>query len=315
MGFLVVTFIVGAYWFPRVGPLGRSMREMDGSGRELRDDGLNPLYGRVPMRRRKKSSGISFMWNIRGLYWCQVQAVIQIFCVCILELYSCFHRGAVYEILWKILGYWVLGGAVLYYVLGIYYSILLNKSQKDEAELKKNWAPFCLRPEGEKAPHIIKCQNDFMDIRRKTAEYFSRQNCLKKVQKQLGHEGSLLVYVNKKGSRIEIFMLAETAALHKSVIEELNEIYQREICGELTGTLAALPVFLTYLVCASQNSREFQNLVCSRIYQKKEKYCLPAGIIFSEKRLYIAEQRDTYGAAEYQKMKERLLDILELSGQ
>lgn len=312
--FGIIIFILAAYWFPRIGPLGRSMREIDGSGRELRNDALNPLLDRGYLRKnRKKSNGISLMWDIRGLYWCQIQAIIQIIVIIFLELSLGDQKGYVYEVIWKILAVWILTGIIIYYCIGYYYISAIRKNYKEETDIKKKWKPFQRYEELQTYAETMNYQEDFAKVQNKVSVYFRKKGNTEKISETIHADGLFQAYITKTGSRVEIFALIKTEILSDTVIEELNEIYQKKIQNKLKGNIAMSPVFFVYLICVQKASQEFKSLIGNEIIQKKDKYCLPTGIVFDEKKLYIAGQKDEYGQAEYQYLKDKISNILGVS--
>lgn len=64
-----------------------------------------------------------------------------------------------------------------------------------------------------------------------------------------------------------------------------------------------------YLICVKKNSRAFHRLISGVSQQDKDRYVLPAGIVFDEKMLYLSK---ITGNPEIKMQKQELFEILGL---
>lgn len=250
----------------------------------------------------------------KGCFFLQINAMFQILVLLITEFYfysvynGVFGDYRRYSAVRSGLFFWVLGGLILYVSFLRQYRVILQHASEDRAEAMRLWDVFTL-PEAcagtEKYPCLC---NDYEKIKNRATQYhLNKTICFCGGNKLDGSTEQL--NAAEENGKLKVFMVVYYDKLMEEDLDDLNLIIQEWLNQGIRSERTVLPIRLTYLICVKKNSRAFHRLISGVSQQDKDRYVLPAGIVFDEKMLYLSR---ITGNPEIKMQKQELFEILGL---
>ena len=296
--------------------------------RALRDDSSNPLYVKGYFRKNYKKNPKSKMAKLKGHYFCQMVAIIQIVVMVARIIYIIIFWEKYLQPqpvpIWPdlVIMIWLLLNTFLYMGFTDYYMFVFRQEKMKEAinDVTEQRNPdICINVFPNDNYEVFFYRNSLENILRmhKIREGFANYYLERKetffVKKIRGCKGKLMFTAYEDTENIKTHMLIQyyCSSLERKDIDELNQVIQEELSSIMKfKQISSETVCITYIIFVEDISNAFIDLFCGEIEQKEDCFRLPVGIVLTSGELYVSGMKNVYGYEEYQMMKNTILDVL-----
>lgn len=277
------------------------------------ENNKNPLYAKGCFR---KKTGETLLPKLKGLFFIKTLTLFLGIIPFTYEITMC-SRGIYYDWFEKILRNGALILIVGYFVCILYYEHQYKKDFKYTENSRGIWQPFSyIKPficpgHHERFRHMY--HMGYADIQASTC-----QNCINKnyrfVKRYfISGGGECEIYMRPSQDELRIFKLIHIQKYSDEKMQELNEIFEDFWLEYVNEKCRTDSVSLIFLLCVDEYDAEIRNRLLSesKVLLKKERYRLPAVIVFSEETgLVIFEQEGAFYKEKYMEMRAELLQLL-----
>lgn len=325
----MIPMLIGGHW--RYFFLGWQENEIGGILEKanliaMRADSSNPLYAKGHFRKNYDKNPDSKMAKLKGNYFCQLVAIMQIIVMVIRILYIAVisakqkKMGIIYNTVWPdiVIFVWVAANVGLSMGFNIYYrSILRQEKKKNIAYLLKE-KEICQKVIANDDYKVFFYKNYLGRHYRMVTiiEYFEDHfsGNLKVKQTFSGRKTDNLwfeVVEDKENYKIQILIQYFCSKLNRKNIDELNEAIHKELDPVIRSKEISFGIpCVTYIIYVEEISDAFVEMFCGEVQQRKGFFCLPMGIVLNSGELYIPGMQKGHGYEEYLNMKSVILDVL-----
>lgn len=291
----------------------------------LREDSSNPLYVKGCFRKNYKRNPNSKMAKLKGYYFCQIIAMIQMPVMIIRSIYIivAFTRlenvGRYYSVVWPdlIIFSSLAISRVLWLAFYIYYNGIIN------AERKKNQGAFF--KEKAMCRKCLRNNNYETFFYKRFSEYSKMFNETETAFQEKFHGTEYLLLgtggnmednikldaaEDRENNNLQILVQMYQRRLKKEHIEMMNQFVRKEVCHASKRTLPLGFPYVTYFIYVEEKSHVFEEIFCGEIRQRNSFFALPVGVVLKEEKMYIPGMQKGFGYEEYDRMKENIFEIL-----
>ncbi len=319
INYLVLMLNIKFYWFPgrvpdRYNELGLKSEKDNQIG--VQENFINPLYRNGSIMHNKKC-GFIRMSKIKGIYFLQIQALIQI--VLLFSLILCeflfVQRNINIPFVIIVANKGILIYAFIGYALLIgvraYYHYLIDR------ERKRIFRP--LQEKGFLKPGTEAVKYDILIFK-----YFSENDTIKNFYRLYNYVDYFEMTMEQESERLSICIGEDMCCFNTRIlvqfcthklqlkhIEKIENAIQNFIKkGIKNKRFPAAPIFFTYIFYADVASKILTELMCKGISYQKDIIILPVAIIKSSHSIYIGGELKE--DAVYKNLKNDILKLLEI---
>lgn len=291
----------------------------------LREDSSNPLYVKGCFRKNYKRNPNSKMAKLKGYYFCQIIAMIQMPVMIIRSIYIIViltkleNVGRYYSVIWPDLMIFssLVISRILWLAFYIYYNGIIN------AERKKNQGAFfkekamcrkCLRNDNY-GIFFYKRFSEYFKIFGETEVAFQErfhgtEYLLLGTGGNMGNNIKLDAAEDRENNNVQILVQMYQHRLKKEHIEMMNQLVRKKVHYASKRTLPLGFPCVTYFIYVEEKSQVFEEIFCGEIHQRNSFFVLPVGVVLKEEKMYIPGMQKGFGYKEYERMKENIFEIL-----
>lgn len=292
----------------------------------LRADSSSPLYVRGYFRKNYNKNPQSLMAKLKGNYFCQIIALIQVAVMLIRLVYIIVvsvkleKAGLVYNVLWPevIIGAWVLINIMISILLEEYYAWILKQEKRNRQKDLYKEKKVCIKsiPDNSYEEIFYKNTLDYItilsDVIRGFRDRFSGEGYII-FGKKTNMKDNLVMDIEEDREEHcpQILIQMYQRRLTQEYVDMLNRFIHKEIRYASREILPFGVPHVIYIIYVEEKSKVFEDIFCGALHQRKNFYCLPIGVVLSEEKMYIPGIQKGYGYEEYQKLKLRIFEIFE----
>ena len=308
---LLCTLIIIVYWIrPTRGTSSRV--EFDPEYFEGKKVNSNPFYNTGRMRKHRKNS---IMSDIKGIFWCQMQGVVQIFALIFYGVFSAANLGKHYWTVELFFGLWITVGIVIYFAVEFYYDRFVKNIMTPSRFSKYEWKPFTyIGIKRIMATELYnKCENreilqeGFSDACEKMGYVLQRKYSLK-------DRDDVSFWVRRE-KNVHIFGMIFLPVLEEENREGLDVIFQNFLNEYIGKKTLSDTIYFTYLLCVKEESKTFRRLINTFVGQGWGRYLLPVGVIEGEECFEISTQLYGTGIRHYRNMRDEFCKMSRIAGE
>ena len=252
------------------------------------------------------------MFSVRkGIFFCQINAVIQIVILIAVEIYFYLQHSYFiylqYSKIHSILQIWLIISLFFYIVFVLQYRVVIQRVSEDWADSMRMWDVFSLEDaESNKLEKHTCFIKDYEDVNRRYSQRLLKKRfCFGRANTLDSSTDNIWAVWND--DKIEMVMTVYYDEITEDDLNDLNYILQDTMHQEIKRIHTVLPVYLTCLICVEKDSRVLRNLISSEPQKQKNCFLLQAGLVFKEQKLYLNK---TVQGKIYGKMKQDLFGIV-----
>lgn len=302
-------FIMGFIWFPgfnrlRYHQYNIYIDDMNQS---------NPLYARGLLNSNNK-----LFARLKGLYICQMISLIPL-AFSYLYLYCRKIKG--YENEW-IKGILIMSMMILLCVWGVfkeYYKKIYWKDFKYTENEDGIWLPFQYITEGTHMgyyqPFNCRYHVPYEDLKKNLKNETAQKNYLL-LEEYEKEERELLFFARQEKKEIYILALIHINKYTEKETEYLNREFVNFWKRHMEGVEQETSVSFIFLLCVEEKTKALKKafLDACCVYHKKNRYRLPAVLVYGEKENLeiIANNTERMHYSQYRKMRRELMDLLKI---
>lgn len=292
----------------------------------VRDDSSNPLYVKGYFRKNYKKNPDSKMAKLKGHYFCQIVAIIQMMVMVIRIIYiiifwkKYLQPKPPFALIWPdlLIMIWILLNRFLSLAFTEYYmSVFKQEKMKNminaAAEQKDSDICITVFPNDNYEVLFYRDSQESVLKMHEIREIFAKQYIGGKEifsGKKVGeHKGELMFTAveDMKNGKTQILIQYYKSRLEKEDIYELNRAIHEELNSK---HISVESLCITYIIFVEETSNTFIDLFCGEIEQREDCFRLPIGLVLNSGELYISGMKNEYGYEDYQIMKNTILEIL-----
>lgn len=292
----------------------------------LRADESSPLYVKGQFRKNYKKNPNSRMAKLKGHYFCQIIALIQMAVMLIRLIYIIISSikyekaGLVYDVLWPeaLIVSWVLINVVISLLFTEYYQWILKsvrlQKQKDFYKEKE----VCIKAVSNNNYEDIYYKNtlNYKKLLFETSYEFQNRFCGRGesfFESKADIEDSLIIDIDedRENNCPQILVQMYQKRLKQEHIDLMNQFIRKTIRYTAKRSLPFGFPHVTYVIYVDQKTSLFEDIFCGELRQRKSFHCLPIGVVLSERKLYIPKIKKGSENEVCEKMRATIFDILE----
>lgn len=288
----------------------------------LRNDVSNPLYAKGHFRKNYNGR----MAKLRGNYFCQIIAIIQMAVILIRLIYIIFISvkfkkiGLEYTVLWSdgIIIVWVFINIAVSLFFSAYYDWIIKSERLKKQKGFYKEKEVCKKAIPNDNYDVIHYKNtlDYItmlyDTVRGFRDCFQGEGKLLFGQKtNMKHNLIMDIEENRDDNSVQILVQMYQKRLTREYVDMMNRFIHKEIRYASQRSLPFGFPHVTYIIYVEEKSKLFEDIFCGTIHQRKSFHCLPIGIVLNEEKMYIPGIRKGNAFEEYQKMKAKVFEIFE----
>lgn len=292
----------------------------------LRADESSPLYVKGHFRKNYKKNPNSRMAKLKGHYFCQIIALIQMAVMLIRLIYIIISSikyekaGLVYDVLWPeaLIVSWVLINVVISLLFTEYYQWIMKsaKLQKQKDFYKEK--EVCIKAVSNNNYEEIYYKNtlNYKKLLFETSNEFQNRFCGRGesfFESKADIEDSLIIDIDedRENNCPQILVQMYQKRLKQEHIDLMNQFIRKTIRYTAKRSLPFGFPHMTYIIYVDQKTSLFEEIFCGELRQRKSFHCLSIGVVLSEEKMYIPGIQKGYGYEEYQKLKSKIFEVFE----
>ena len=174
-----------------------------------------------------------------------------------------------------------------------------------------------IKPPKVKADKVESRFEDFDQLLKYLRKTLLKRKYVESTEKKTSNSGKVIVFSKEQKIKrtLECFAIIRVPELSDELMDDANdkiteiltENYGKKIFGYFGYNVDMITMF-----CVDHITPSFKKIVNSNLEQDIKNGRMIAGVVFDEKNIYIAKQKDGFAIAKYKKLRKKFMDIMDL---
>lgn len=174
-----------------------------------------------------------------------------------------------------------------------------------------------IKPPKVKADKVESQFEDFDQLLKYLRNTLLKRKYVESTEKKTSNSGEVVVFSKEQKIKrtLECFTIIRVPELSDELVDETNdkiteiltENYGKKIFGYFGYNVDMITMF-----CVDHITPSFKKIVNSNLEQGIKNGRMVAGVVFDEKNIYIAKQKDGFAIAKYKKLRKEFMNVMNL---